>query len=109
MAKLVRIKNKGLRYTVSSIVLLVIIVAVMGAAIGICFGIGYGLDAKEIDWWNKIMGNDDEDKDRKDIFLTGMMTLDGLFFLGLAGFCFLRGTKAIGNKWFNSIGDKKRS
>jgi hypothetical protein len=108
MVKLFRIKKKGLRYTVSSIVLLVMIVAIVAAAIGICFGIGYVLDAKGIDWWNKIMGNDDGDKSKNEIFLAGLMTLAGLFYSGFAGLGFACGTKAISDKWFNSVGNKKK-
>ncbi len=109
MAKFVRIKKKGLRYAVSSIVLLIIIIAVIGIVIGICFAIGYGLDAKGIDWFNKVTGTDDVDKKITHIFLAGIMTLCVLYILGAMGFLFCQGVKNIGNKWFNSIGDKKEA
>ena len=48
MAKLFRIKKKGLRYTVSSITFLLIIVAILG----VMTGIGLILDKTGIDWWN---------------------------------------------------------
>jgi hypothetical protein len=37
------------------------------------------------------------------------MTLGSLFLLGYMGYGLFRGAKAIGNKWFNSIGDKKEA
>lgn len=109
MAKIIRIKSKGLRYTVSFVVLLIVIIAVIGAAIGISLGIGYGLDATGIDWFGKVTGIDDENKGIMYIFSAGMVTLCALYGLGAMGFGFFHGVKSISNKWFNSIGDKKEA
>lgn len=78
MAKLFKIKKKGLRYAVSAFVLLIMIIAVAGTAFGICFGIGYGLDATGTDWWNKLVGNDDN-KNVGNMFLAGVETLFVLY------------------------------
>lgn len=101
MAKLFRIKKrikkKGLRYIVSSIVLLLIIGAVLGAM----FGIGYMLDKLGIDWWDSLAHY--PEKNITSTFTTGLMTCVALLFLFILGILIVLAVEEIAEKWFNSV------
>jgi len=106
MAKLFKVRNKGLRWVAGAVVLAISCILAVAAIAAACVAIGHGLYALNISWLNHNFIEDWNHKtSMKGFGFAGSFTLLVLAVAVYYGWLFYQGAKSFGDKYFNSIGN----
>jgi len=109
MAKIFKIKRKGLRYTAGSFLLLLIIGVVLAIAAIIFWGLGHAAYALNIsflvDFIEDYQGNTTNGR----FLFSGFTVIFAIFAIGYYGWVFSKGARNLANRYFNSVGEKEEA